>query len=291
MAIDELKLLYGVLAGLRQNSTVAVGPGDDCAVLLFPGGGFDLLAAVDQLVRDVHYTADTPPEAAGAKLMKRNLSDIAAMGGRPLWALMTVAANGRSTEWLERFCLGAAKCGEKYGVPVVGGDLASLPPSTEVGTLTILGDVPQGRAVLRSGAKPGEAVYVTGEIGNSFDSGHHLDFVPRLAEGEFLRGRAGAMLDISDGLLLDASRIARASRVDLVIDSARVPLRAGAVLPQALSDGEDYELLFTAPPGLETSWPEELTPITRIGKVVPGAGAVRNIDGEEYSNGKLGYEH
>ena len=99
------------------------------------------------------------------------------------------------------------------------------------------------------------------------------------------------MLDVSDGVLLDASRIARASRVDRVIDAARVPLRAGAELPQALSDGEDYELLFTAPPGLETSWPDELTPIARIGEVVPGAGAVRGADGREYSNGKLGYEH
>ena len=147
------------------------------------------------------------------------------------------------------------------------------------------------RMARSAGAKPGEAVYMTGKVGNSFASHHHLDFTPRLAEGGFLRGRAGAMLDVSDGVLLDASRIARASRVDLVIDSARVPLRTGAVLPQALSDGEDYELLFTAPPGLETSWPDDLTPVTRIGKVVPGAGAVRSADGKEYSNGKLGYEH
>ena len=289
--MDELKILAGLLPGLEQNSTVALGPGDDCAVLLVPGGSVDLLAAADQLICDVHYTADTPPGTAGAKLMKRNLSDIAAMGGRPLWALMTVAANGRSPEWLLRFCNGAAECGKRYGVPIVGGDLASLPPRTEVGTLTILGEVPHGKAVLRSGAQPGEAVYVTGEIGNSFASNHHLDFTPRLAEGEFLRGRAGAMLDISDGLLLDAARIARASRVDLVIDAARVPLRAGAELPQALSDGEDYELLFTAPPGLEASWPSDLTPVARIGEVVPGSGTVRSADGKEYSNGKLGYEH
>ena len=186
--MDELKILSGLLPELAQNSSVAVGPGDDCAVLLLPGGDVDLLAAADQLICDVHYTSDTPPETAGAKLLKRNLSDIAAMGGRPLWALLTVAANGRSPEWLLRFCRGAAECGKKYGVPIVGGDLASLPPRTEVGTLTILGEVPRGKAVLRSGAKPGEAVYVTGEIGNSFDSRHHLDFTPRLAEGDHSRG-------------------------------------------------------------------------------------------------------
>lgn len=289
--MDELKILAGLLPELEQDPSVAVGPGDDCAVLLLPGGEYDLLAAADQLICGVHYTADTPPEAAGAKLMKRNLSDIAAMGGRPRWALLTVAANGRSPDWILDFCRGAAECGKKYGVPVVGGDLASLPVRTEAGTLTILGEVPHGGAVLRSGAKPGEGVYVTGEIGNSFASRHHLDFTPRLAEGEFLRGRAGAMLDISDGVLLDASRLARASHVDVVIDAARVPLRSGAALPRALSDGEDYELLFTAPPGLEASWPKHLTPIRRIGDVIAGSGAVRKANGEEFSNGKLGYEH
>ena len=289
--MEELKILSGLLPELEQNATVAVGPGDDCAVLKLPGGNVDLLAAADQLICDVHYTSDTPPEVAGAKLMKRNLSDIAAMGGRPLWALLTVAANGRSSEWLLRFCRGAAECGKSYGVPIVGGDLASLPPRTEVGTLTILGEVPRGKAVLRSGAKPGEAVYVTGEIGNSFASRHHLDFTPRLAEGEFLRGRAGAMLDISDGLLLDASRIARASQVDVVIDAVRVPLRSGAELPRALSDGEDYELLFTAAPGLEAAWPHDLTPIRRIGETRPGTGRVLDINGEAFINGNLGYEH
>jgi len=292
MAIEELKILTELLPELRQNASVTRGPGDDCAVLKMPeGSGSELLAAVDQLARDVHYTADTPPEAAGEKLLKRNLSDIAAMGGVPRWALLTVAAGGRDAEWVLRFCRGVAKYAGNCGIPVVGGDLAGLKADTEVATLTILGEVPTGRAVLRSGARPGDGLYVTGKIGNSFRSRHHLTFRPRLAEGEFLRGKATAMLDVSDGLLLDAGRLARASQVDLFLDADLVPLRDGAVLPGALSDGEDYELLFTAPPGLKNEWSDGLAPLTRIGEVRDGTGRVIDKDGKEYNSDRAGYEH
>lgn len=292
MALEELKILEKLLPELRQDASVATGPGDDCAVLKSPGGGgTELLAAVDQLARGVHYTADTPPELAGEKLLKRNLSDIAAMGGSPRWALLTVAAGGRDAEWILKFCRGVTRCAEKYAVPVVGGDLAGLGDDTEVATLTIMGEVPAGQAVLRSGARPGDALYVTGKIGNSFSSRHHLTFSPRLEEGKFLRGRATAMLDVSDGLLLDARRLARASQVDLAIDAARVPLRTGAELPGALSDGEDYELLFTAPPELETKWRGDLVELTRIGWVRPGTGRVLDGNGNEYDRKRSGYEH
>ena len=126
MALQELEILKNLLPGLRQDDSVVRGPGDDCAVLALPGGSAtELLAAVDQLARDVHYTADTPPELAGEKLLKRNLSDIAAMGGTPRWALLTVAAGGRDSEWVLRFCRGVSSGAEKYSVPVVGGDLAA----------------------------------------------------------------------------------------------------------------------------------------------------------------------
>ena len=292
MAIEELKILSALLPELEQNSTVAEGPGDDCAVLDFPGGGEDqLLAAVDQLAGEVHYSPGTSPEDAGAKLFKRNLSDIAAMGGVPLWVLLTVAAGGRTPEWVLRFCRGVAECGREYGVPVVGGDLTALKANAEVGTLTILGKVPSGGAVRRSGARPGDAVYVTGRIGNSLLSRHHLTFKPRLSEGVFLRGVATAMLDISDGLLLDAGRMALASGVDLRICPELVPLRSGASLPEALSDGEDYELLFSAPAGVESVWPDELAELHRIGEVLPGTGKVLDASGVEYDTGKSGYEH
>ena len=292
MALEELKILTALLPELKQDDSVSVGPGDDCAVLKFPGAaGCELLAAVDQLARDVHYTADTAPELAGAKLLKRNLSDIAAMGGTPRWALLTVAAGGRDAEWVLRFCRGVAECAKEYRVAVTGGDLAGLCADTEIATLTILGEVPAGEAVLRSGARAGDAVYVTGEIGNSFFSRHHLTFAPRLAEGSFLRTRAHAMLDVSDGLLLDARRLAQTSRVDLKIDAAAVPLRNGAKLPEALSDGEDYELLFTAPGGLEKLWPVGLAKLTCIGEVIPGTGRVLDAGGNEFITEKAGYEH
>ena len=292
MALEELKILEKLLPELRQDASVATGPGDDCAVLKMPGGGdVELLVAVDQLACDIHYTADTPPEAAGEKLLKRNLSDIAAMGGTPRWALLTVAAGGCDAESVLRFCRGVAGCAARYSIPVVGGDLTGLNADTEVATLTILGEVPTGLAILRSGARPGDALYVTGRIGNSFVSQHHLTFSPRLAEGIFLRGKATAMLDISDGLLLDARRMARSSQVDLRICAGAVPLRAGAVLPDALSDGEDYELLFAAPPELESAWKDDFAPLTRIGEILPGSGLVLDENGKEYKLKRSGYEH
>ena len=223
--------------------------------------------------------------------MKRNLSDIAAMGGTPLWALLAVAASGRSPEWVLEFCRGVSECGKEYGVSLAGGDLASLKADTEVCSLTILGEVPAGTAVLRSGARAGEKLYVTGRIGNSFSSRHHLDFTPRLQEGAFLRGRASAMLDVSDGVLLDAMRLARASQVDLVLEPGAIPLRDGAKLPEALSDGEDYELLFTAPAGLEKIWPGELAELSCIGEVRSGKGRVLDPSGKEFESERAGYEH
>ena len=276
--VSELALLKTILPLLPGNDQIIVGPGDDCAVLKW-NGEYDLLVTVDQLIESVHYTPETLPEEAGAKLMKRNLSDIAAMGGEPLWAVVTLAA-GSDEGRLAKFMAGVAREAARYGTSVCGGDISALPSEGTVTTLTLAGRVPRGQAILRSGARPGDLLYVTGEIGNSFSSGHHLSFTPRLAEGQSLRGKARAMLDISDGLLLDARRMAQSSRADLEIDASRVPLRPGARLPDALSDGEDYELLFCGPPGL---------PGTVIGRVLPGTGEVKTPGLEEI--GKYGYEH
>ena len=300
MMVNELEILKTLLGSLVQNSGVAVGPGDDCAVLDFAGG--KLLAAVDQLIGDVHYfSSGTSPRRAGAKLMKRNLSDIAAMGGIPRWALLSIAVAGRgdAPEWILEFCRGAADAGAKYDVAIVGGDIAALKNSGETASLSILGEVPCGeRALLRSGAKAGECVYVTGCFGNSLGSEHHLDFEPRLREGRFLASNhwASAALDVSDGLLLDAARLATASGVTLRIDPGRVPRREGAAIAAALGDGEDYELLFTvAPeraPELEKAWPEEFAPLARIGEVMAGSGEVIAPDGSDLLKGRvIGYEH
>lgn len=296
--MNELKILNRLLPTLTQAPDVVNGPGDDCAVLK-TSGELRLLAAVDQLIGDVHYYMDsTPAAAAGAKLMKRNLSDIAAMGGTPKWALLALAVNGRTEEWLLEFCRGVNEAGAACGVSLVGGDLAELKKHGEAGSLTILGEIAASEVILRSGAHPGDRLYVTGEFGNSLASGHHLDFTPRLREGRLLAAKhfATAMLDVSDGLLLDAVRLARASQVDLVIAPETVPLRSGATRETALSDGEDYELLFTVPAErsgeLERVWPSDFAPLHCIGTAERGEGEVRSPAGHILSrNRKIGYEH
>lgn len=296
--LNERHILAQLLPGLAVPSSVAVGPGDDCAALRTPGGPL-LLAAVDQVIADVHFVGrSTAPARAGAKLMKRNLSDIAAMGGVPRWALLAFAARGRSESWVLEFCRGAAEAGMRYGVPLAGGDIAELAADGVSASLSILGEVAEEEIVLRSGAKEGDLLYVTGAIGNSFASEHHLDFEPRLKEGRFLASHrfASAMLDISDGLLLDASRLAAASQVALTVEKERIPLRAGAEPDTAWSDGEDYELLFTVPGGsaarLEEIWPAGFAPITRIGFVSAGSGEVLAPGGKSLiEHRKSGYEH
>ena len=278
-SVNELQLLNAFMPFLPENDEVLTGPGDDCAVLKW-NSEFDLIVTVDQLIEDIHFLPETSGEAAGAKLVKRNLSDIAAMGGTPLWGVLTLGASEKSQEYLLSFMKGAAAECARYNVALCGGDISSLPQKGLVTTFTLAGRVPAGRAVLRTGAAPGETLYVTGPIGNSFDSGHHLHFTPRLDLAEFMLKKASAMLDISDGLLLDAKRMAAASGVDLLIDPGTVPLRTGAKLPDALSDGEDYELLFCGKGGL---------PFPAIGKVLPGTGKVTVAGFEEITS--YGYEH
>lgn len=294
--LDELNILKQLLPSLPQAEDVVAGPGDDCAAVAC-GGRRILLAAADQLVGGVHYYRETTsPEAAGRKLMCRNLSDIAAMGGVPEVGA-ALRGGGRPQPGVGARLL-PRRGGGRKALRRVGhrGDLASLPAEGEVASLTILGEADAAAFTLRSGAKPGDLLYVTGEIGNSLASGHHLDFEPRLAEGRFLaeNGFASAMLDISDGLLLDAERLAKASRLRLCIDPAAVPLRAGAEREPALSDGEDYELLFTVPPGREEELKQvwKLTKLTRIGVAEPGEPDVCDCSGRSLlRNGKCGYEH
>ncbi len=301
--MNELHILNTLLPDLPRNESVIVGAGDDCAVL-DAGGGRKLLAAVDQLIGDVHYYADrTAPESAGAKLVKRNLSDIAAMGGLPRWALLTLAVNGRDDDWLLRFSHAVAAEAASYGVMLVGGDLAAMPPSCrgEVAALTIIGETPpDGSVLLRCGASPGDELWVTGTLGNSLGSGHHLRFRPRLEEGRFLTEHriSRCAIDISDGLLLDAARVAESSGVCMRIDASLLPLRRGAHASDALSDGEDYELLFSVPhrlgASLSASWPGCLAPVTRIGSVMARRDGLKvcDADGNDwFKQEKTGYVH
>ena len=174
------------LAGMFQlGPDVLVGPGDDCAVL-DTGADRLLLAAADQVVSSVHYLEGCPPAYAARKLLHRNISDIAAMGGVPTHALVTLALNPVDEIWLTDFHSSLAETAAAHGVSVIGGDIARLFTKGEVCSLTILGNVERGKLCLRSGAKTGDLLYATGAFGNAFHSGHHLEFKPRLEEARFL---------------------------------------------------------------------------------------------------------
>jgi len=273
--MDELEILHRVLPLLPQNHDTVVGPGDDCAIIKI-GNEFQLLA-VDQVVSGVHYVpGKTPAGVVAAKLLKRNLSDIAAMGGKPHCALLTLAGNIDNDQWYLDFFAGLAATAEQYEVAVSGGDLASLPPGCPpdcmVATLTITGKVAPEQICLRRNATVGDKIFVTGQFGDSFKSQHHLNFTPRLKEAGFLAGRfTRSMIDVSDGLLLDLGRIAAASKVGMELHCEDIPRRPGASIEQALGDGEDYELIMAVPEdaaeNLQRQWPFS-TLLTEVGTVV-----------------------
>ena len=290
---ELLKRLLPLFPGEGDN--IVAGIGDDAAIVKF--GNRLLLAAADQLIGNIHYLqSETPAEKAGAKLLKRNLSDIAAMGGKPEWALLTIAANAVTEEWLFDFHRGVAECAKEWGVAIIGGDTGSLPSPGAVASLTILGEVEPAKIALRKNAYPGEKLFVTGELGRSFPTGHHLNFTPRLKEADFLAGRyTNCMMDISDGLALDAVRVAEASGVQIALDFRRLPPRDGATIAEMMSDGEDYELLFTVPAEkaerLREEWPFEVK-LSEIGEIRPGSGEhLVDIDGKRLRGEYNGYQH
>ncbi len=257
---------------------LAVSPGDDCAAIRV-GPGRLWLVAVDQVVGGRHYFLDGPravaPERVGRKLLGRNLSDIAAMGGVPRFALTAAGMGpGQDPEWMQRFFDGIIETGREFGVSMIGGDLAGT-PNDAVAALTILGEVGEAEVCRRSGARPGDCLFVTGVFGASLETEWHLDFQPRCREGRWLArsGAVRAMIDVSDGLFLDLERLCRASNVRAAIDPARIPTRVpGLDWRRAGADGEDYELLFAVSPEaaarLPRDWPFPETPLTRIGECV-----------------------
>jgi len=257
-SLGEEALIAAIRRWLGTASPSApYGMGDDCAVL--PASRRRQLITVDPVIHGVHFDDRTPPGSAGAKLFKRNLSDIAAMGGRPRAAVVALALDGRvDVAWLAAFHRGLAAESRRHRVPIVGGDIARLPGGF-VATLALTGDAPR-RILTRRGARPADRIYVTGELGRSFPSGHHHRFQPRLAEGAWLSRRAEvrALIDVSDGLAKDLRALAPKGS-EPWIDAAALPLRRGATVREALCDGEDYELLFAVAggsngAGLERAW-------------------------------------
>lgn len=298
--MNELELLKKILPSLAQRHDVVIGPGDDCAAVA--NGDHLLLFAVDQLISGIHYLPNTPPAKIAAKLLKRNLSDIAAMGGSPAHAVLSIASSRHDETWFLEFYRGLNDVADEFGISVCGGDLASLPSNYsgdgEVLSLSITGQVDQKNICLRSNAHAGDILYCTGCFGNSFATEHHLDFIPRIKEGTWLAGiYTLAAIDVSDGLLLDLERIAVASQLDVTLELDKIPLRNGANIDMALKDGEDYELLFAVSSNnaeqLEATWNFPLTRLNRIGKFLnSGNGVVYDSSGKNLSKRAIkGYEH
>jgi len=305
--MGELELIRWIrsrgLPGARSG-LVRVGPGDDCAVLAGQGPRWELLLKTDGVVAGMHFDRGARAEQVGYKAMARPLSDIAATGGEPLAAVVYAAlAREHAGPWARRFQRGLARAAGLYGCPVVGGDVSGTPGPTTV-AVALLGRVERGRALLRSAARPGDRVLVTGELGGSI-LGKHLGFVPRLAEGRWLgrfRGIGGA-IDISDGLARDLGHIleesgglgAELSAEAIPVARAARKLR-GDALAHALADGEDYELLFTVRPAraaaLKRRWPFR-TRLTEIGEIRKrGAGLLlREPSGKLRRIRPAGWEH
>lgn len=304
--IGEDNLIRRLKRLVPGRADVIAGIGDDCAVVRTGRRDpYDLLLKSDPVIEGVHFLPSTPGGAIGHKALGRVFSDLAAMGGEPLWVLVDlVAPPTASVSRIEAIYQGMARLARRYGAAIVGGD-TSRGPALEVHVFAV-GRLPRGTALLRSGARPGEALYVTGSLGGS-GLGRHLRFEPRLREGQWLRDAAGvtAMMDVSDGLATDLRRLAAASGTGVVLDLGCVPVAAAArrlrdkrsALEHALADGEDFELLFTVRSrkvrAVESAWANAFRlPCTRIGAMTVQPGRVEGRDGEECKELTIhGYEH
>lgn len=285
------------------------GIGDDCAVLRLPAG-HEALVTTDFSLEGVHFRRVWhPPDSVGHRCLARGLSDIAAMGGTPVAAFLSLALPEKLPQrWVDAFMRGFLALAKKFSVPLAGGDTAQSPGGV-MADVVVLGSAPSGTAVLRSGARPGDALYVTGELGGSalllerLLSGSlkkaravrhpaHFFPVPRLVPGSMLRERklATAMIDISDGLSTDLRHLCEESGVGARIYAESVPAAGGpANLRLALHGGEDYELLFAARHKL----PAQIggVRVTRIGEVTRGNKLVLVQDGQPWELPAGGWEH
>ena len=306
--MDELELIKQVTANLPTNDTVVVGSGDDCAALKGGKAGELLLFKTDAIVEGVHFTNDTPPEKIGRKALARCLSDIAAMAGTPTAAVVKAGLpKDFDPDHAIAISRGMNELAREHNVAIVGGETTTNPDRILV-SVSLLGVVPEKQIALRSGARPGDAIFVTGELGGSLE-GRHLDFEPRLEQARWLadRFRPNAMIDVSDGLASDLKHILEASGVGAELRSVSIPISRAArqaaaksgngntPLNRALSDGEDFELLFTLPSkdavplldGWKTQFPD--LKLTCIGKTLAERGlrirddkTVRPIDIDGY---------
>jgi thiamine-monophosphate kinase len=260
-----------LLASLLRDLPIA---GDDCAVVKSPDEKNLLVLKTDCLVEKIHFQPLTKPELVGWKAMMRPLSDFAAASAVPQFALITlIVPAARSTAWVERLYRGLKRAAARFDVSIVGGE-TSATRGPAVTSVSVSGFVEKNRWISRSGGKNGDDLFVTGRLGGSL-RGKHLRFVPRINESRWLTRsfRIHAMMDLSDGLGADLPRLAKASKLGFKIDMNALPLARGAKIDNAISDGEDYELLFAISPRdrnrLQKAWRQKFPrlSLTRIGRL------------------------
>lgn len=273
-SLGEDAVVAALTRALPARPDVRAGAGDDCAVVGGPRDTWWRLLKTDALVEGVHFLPDEKPERIGWKALCRAISDIAAMGGLPEHALVTLAVRAETTlSWARGLYAGLRRAARKFGIAIVGGE-TSRSPGPAFLSVALTGRVRRARCVLRSGGRSGDLLFVTGRLGGSI-RGKHLDFIPRLAEARWLAQHfpVHAMMDLSDGLAADLPRLARASRCAFEIHEDRLPRNRGCTVTQALSDGEDYELLFALPQKeaqrLSREWKKKFPrlPLTAIGRL------------------------
>lgn len=280
---------FGLIERIKRRTDVDIsvikGIGDDAAVLKYTKDKY-LLFASDMLIEDVHFTLkDAAPHQIGHKALACNISDIAAMGGIPHFATVSVGLpKNLSVSFVDRLYEGIIRLAKRFKVNIVGGDTNRS--QKLVIDIAIIGDVKKEYLKLRGGARLGEAILVTGRLGGSLKSGRHLDFVPRLKEAQMLvkNFRVNSMIDISDGLSGDLGHILKKSRVGAIIYEKNIPLsRYADSITNALTDGEDFELLFTMPQKdaqrlIKNPRKEIGISVREIGKIVSQHFGMRIID-------------
>lgn len=302
-----------------RNSAIQKGIGDDCAVLRLSGRATkeDLLVTTDFSLEGIHFRRDWhTAESVGHRCLARGLSDIAAMGGKPVAAFLSLALPRKLPQsWVDRFARSLIGLAEKYRVTLAGGDTAESLNGI-LADIVVVGSVPKGKAILRSGARPGDRIYVSGELGSSAeavaemrrkpkrklnpgDYSRHFFPEPRIELGRILRekGLVTAMIDTSDGLSTDLAHICEESGVGAELLAEAIP-RASVGKPVrevdlqlALHGGEDYELLFTAPRGKRVPSRIAGVPITQIGHITRGRDILTNQNGMGYELRPQGWEH
>ena len=300
-----------------ENASVQLGIGDDAAITSIPSG-MEQVIAVDTLVENVHFSKDTPAELIAYKALAVNISDLAAMGATPAWFTLALTLPGVSETWLDSFSKGLFELADKYNMPLVGGDTTRGPLTVSI---QVAGFVPTGKSLLRSGARPGDHVFVTGTIGDGGaglavqkqgekdkDDEYLLERLrkptPRVEFGLSLIGVANSCIDISDGLLADVSHILESSKVGATIMLDKIPMSGACsnkyqalnlTRLQLAQSGDDYELCFTVPENkismLECNCNELGLNITGIGKIEAETGLRCYYEQSLLDVEKTGYQH